>query len=65
MSAVGLVSSSRSPSPRGEDQASNHDIISVDRPLYSSTVVGVVTTIGIGGRTDVNGGAVVVFAVLP
>ena len=43
--------------PRNDGQASNHEIVLVDRPLYSSTVVGVVTTIGIGGRTDVNGGA--------
>ena len=39
------------PNPRGDGLMSNHEIVSVDRPLYSSTVVGVMTTIGIGGRT--------------
>ena len=46
------------PGPRaGEGLTSNHEVISVNRPLYSSTVVGSVTTFGIGGRKDVEGGA--------
>ena len=40
------------------------DVISVNRPLYSSTVVGTVTTFGIGGRTDVNGGVGSIFAMM-
>jgi hypothetical protein len=54
------------PNPRGNGLTSNHEIVSVDRSLYSSStaVVGVVMTIGIGGRTEVNGGAGSSFAMM-
>ena len=58
--AVGLLVASlvlEVPNPRNDNQVSNHETVSVDRPLYSSTVVGIVTTIGIGGGAAVNGGA--------
>ena len=40
------------------------DVISVNRYLRNSTVVGTVTTFGIGGRTDVDGSAGSSFAMM-
>ena len=43
--------------PSIKQRRANHDVISVNRRMCKGTIVGTVTTFGIGGRTDVIGGA--------